>query len=147
MAEDNSHNFYVGTPVGLFFYDRKARSFTELPYTFTDNHQKTNLAFEALYCSRDGLVYAGTGSNGFFIYDPFLKKFGHFNLDSTKPDSWFDRRLNTVSSFANHATDSNKLWVGTFHGIYLFDKVKRTFSQRFEIVNPVYYLASSPVTG
>ena len=46
----------------------------------------------------------------------------HFNQATDKPDSWEDQWLNTVASFADHSTDSAKLWIGTYHGIYLFDK-------------------------
>ena len=142
IAEDKNHNFYIGTGIGLFYYDRKARSFIGLPYTFRDNNQTPNIGFVSLYCNTDGLVYGGTGSNGFFIYDPFHKKMDHYNLDASKPDSWLDLRLNTIRSFSAHATDSNKLWIGSYHGIYLFDKKKKTFEQRFEITNPRRYFLS-----
>jgi two-component sensor histidine kinase len=140
MAEDRNHNFYLGTPVGLYYYDRKAGSFTTLPYSFSDNHKQSNIGFDALYCDNEGMIYAGSTLNGLFVYDPVHKKLHHYNMDASKPDSWSDRRLNTVSSFATHNTDNNKLWVGTFHGIYLFDKIKKTFEQRFEVINPAYYL-------
>lgn len=140
MAEDKSHNFYLGTPTGLYYYDRQLRSLTNLPYSFSDNHKQNNIGFDALYCDNEGLVYAGSTLNGLFVYDPVHKKLDHFNLDASKPDSWSDRRLNTVSSFAMHTTDNNKLWIGTFHGIYLFDKKKKTFEQRFEVINPGHYL-------
>ncbi len=139
MAEDKSHNFYLGTPTGLCYYDRKLRSLTNLPYIFSDNHKKYNIGFDALYCDNEGFVYAGSTLNGLFVYDPFHKKFDHYNIDASKPDSWSDRRLNTVSSFATHATDRNKLWVGTFDGIYLLNKKKKTFEQRFEVTNPGHY--------
>ncbi len=143
IAEDKSHNFYIGTRVSLVYYNRKTKIFTALPYTFSDNHKRPNLAFDALYCDSNGLVYAGSGSQGLFIYDPGKKQFNHYNLDAAKPDSWEDRRLNTVCSFVAHATDSTKLWVGTFHGIYLFDKIKKTLSQHFEVINPGHYLIGS----
>jgi ligand-binding sensor domain-containing protein len=125
MAEDKNHNFYLGTPTGLCYYNRKLRSLINLPYIFSDNHKQPNISFDALYCDNEGAVYAGSGSQGLFIYKSTTKKLQHFNLDARKPDSWENRRLNTVSSFATHATDSNKLWIGTFHGIYLFDKKKK----------------------
>jgi anti-sigma regulatory factor (Ser/Thr protein kinase) len=140
MTEDKSHNFYLGTPTGLCYYNRKARSLTNIPYTFSDNHKQSNIGFDALYCDNEGIIYAGSALNGLFVYDPFHKKLDHLNLNASKPDSWSSRRLNTVSSFAMHSTDNNKLWVGTFHGIYLFDKKKKTFEQRFEVINPGHYL-------
>jgi two-component sensor histidine kinase len=145
MAEDKSHNFYLGTPTGLYYYDRRLRSLTNIPYSFSDNSKQNNIAFDALYCDNEGAVYAGSGSQGLFVYKPAAKKLQHFNLNATKPDSWENRRLNTISSFAMHSTDTNKLWIGTFHGIYLFDKKKKTFEQRFEVINPGHYLPAGRV--
>ena len=101
MAEDKNHNFYLGTPAGLYYYNRKLRSLTNLPYIFSDNHKQPNIGIDALYCDNEGLVYAGSALNGLFVYDPVHKKLDHFNLDASKPDSWSHRRLNTVSSFAS----------------------------------------------
>ena len=140
MTEDKAHNFYIGTPVGLFHYDRKTKSFTRLTYTFPGKNEQAKFGFDALYYDHKGFLYAGSGSYGLFIYNEHSKQLSHYNLDPARPDSWENRRLNTVSSFAAHAADNTKLWVGTFHGIYLFDKIKKTFTQNFEVINPAHYL-------
>lgn len=135
IEEDSRHNFYIGTPTGFYYYDRLARNYTPLSYTYLDNQKQISPGIFTLYLDKKGMVYGGTGNGGMFIYDPYKSQINHYNLDASKPDSWQDRRLNTVSSFAAHATDSNKLWVGTFNGIYLFDKVKKTFSWNFEFTH------------
>ena len=142
MAEDKSHNFYLVTPGGFYYYDRKAGSFTAITYTHSDDHKQSKIYSNALHCDNKGFVYAGSITNGLFVYDPFHKKMDHFNLDASKPDSWLDLRLNTIRSLSAHATDTNKLWIGSYHGIYLFDKKKKTFEQRFEIINPRRYFLS-----
>lgn len=136
MAEDRQHNLYVAGLFGLVCFNRKNKSFTPLPYTFPDTHKQSNIVFRAFYFDKDGTLYAGSASKGLFVYNPNDKKFSHYNMDVSKPDSWKDRGLNTVSCFAKHATDSDKLWVGTFNGIYLLDKKTQTFDRRFEILNP-----------
>lgn len=136
VAEDKQHNLYIAGGFGLVYYDRKSKSFTPLPYIYSDTRKQPNIRFLALYLDNDGTLYAGSGSKGLFVYNPARKKFSHYNLDVTKPDSWEQGALNTVSCFATHATDNNKLWVGTFNGIYLLDKKTRTFSHRFELLNP-----------
>lgn len=135
MAEDDNHNFYLSTLTGLYFYNRKVKSYTSLLYSFSDNNNTSDIYFSDLHIDKNGILYAGSVSNGLFIYDPYSKKMNHVNLDVTKPDSWQDRKLNTVSSLTAHPSDSTKIWVGTFHGIYLFDKRGKKFSQRFELVN------------
>ena len=90
-----------------------------------------------MHLDKKGIVYGGTGNGGFFIYDPLKNQLSHFNLDASKPDSWQNRQLNTVISFAAHFTDTNKLWLGTFNGIYLFDKKDKKISQNFEIATDI----------
>lgn len=140
IAEDKNNNFYLSAVGGLYFYDRQKETYKLLPYTFKDVKKQYIIGFTFLYLDRDGSLYAGSGNNGLFIFDPATNQFQHFNLDDKKPDSWEDLRLNTVSSMVQHATDSTKLWVGTFHGIYLFDKKQKKFERRFEIINPGHSL-------
>ncbi|MBA2500843.1 MAG: histidine kinase [Chitinophagaceae bacterium] len=135
IAEDQSNNLYIGGWSVLYF-NRETKYYDTLSYIYKDIHKKLDAQAHALYIDKNGLVYYGTGSHGLFIYDPINKKTKHFNLHPGKPDSWEDRRYNTVVSFAAHATDTSKLWVGTYHGIYLFDKKTKSFTQNFKIVTP-----------
>ncbi|MGG9964343.1 sensor histidine kinase [Ferruginibacter sp. SUN106] len=137
MAEDKQHNFYIGTPTGFYYYNRLAKSYTSFTYTYLDNNQLFNPGTNALYLDNNGIVYAGSGLGGLLIYDPYKNILSHYNLDATKPDSWQDNRLNSVISFAAHATDTAKLWVGTYNGIYLLDKINKTFSRNFDIVTDI----------
>ena len=137
MAEDAKHNFYIGTSMNLVYYDRRTKKYTELKYTYKDTKKTESLGPLAIFIDRAGSVYAGTGMHSLFIYNPGTRQMEHFNQAPDKPDSWEDKWFNTVASFASHSTDSAKLWIGTYHGIYLFDKKSKTFSQNFEIVTPL----------
>lgn len=139
IAEDDEHNFYITTAKKVIYYNRQSRSFTEITYSFKDNNISEETGGTALFIDRDKKVYIGTGMRGLFIYNPTTKHTEHLNLDTSKPDSWKDKWQNTVASFAVHTTDTNKLWIGTYHGIYLFDKRSKTFSQNFEIITPLYH--------
>ncbi len=134
IEEDAKHNFYIGTPTGFYYYDRRAAFYTKLSYAYSDTHKQFSPGIHTLYIDKNGIVYGGTGNGGMFIYDPLKNRLGHYNLDATKPDSWQDRTLNTVMSFSSHATDGNKLWIGGFNGIYLLDKRNNKFTQNFEII-------------
>mgnify|MGYP003596827090 CR=1 FL=1 len=135
MVEDKDHNFYIGTSTSLLYFDRKAQKITNITYTYKDDHTTRDFGIVSMYLDENGLLYAGAGLMGLFIYDPAGQRLEHYNLDASKPDSWRDRTFNTVCSFTSHATDRNKLWVGTYHGIYLFDKKEKKFSQHFMIVS------------
>jgi two-component sensor histidine kinase len=134
IEEDRKHNLYIGTPTGFYYYNRRSGAYTKLSYTYKDDHKRYSPGINTLYLDNNDMVYGGTGDGGMFIYDPFKNQLSHYNLDATKPDSWQDRKLNSVISFAVHATDTNKLWVGTFNGIYLFDKLTKTVAYNFEII-------------
>lgn len=136
MTEDKDHNFYIGTGTSLLYYNRRTNQFTKIAYTFTDDHSTPDIGSVKLYLDTDGILYSGAGLRGLFVYDPVHKTTEHYNLDAAKQDSWTDRWYNTVCSFATHAGDRNKLWVGTYQGIYLFDKKKKKFEHNFEIATP-----------
>lgn len=135
MVEDKEHNFYIGTSTCLLYFDRKTQKITNITYTYKEDQIARDFGIAAMYLDEKGLLYAGGGLRGLFIYDPTNQHLEHYNLDSSKPDSWTDRTFNTVCSFTSHATDRNKLWVGTYHGIYLFDKKEKKFTQNFMIAS------------
>lgn len=141
IAEDKEHNLYIGTRMALLYFDRKNKSFSPLEYTFMDTKKSEEIGSFSLYIDDNGLVYSGTGSRGLIIYDPVKKSMQHVNLDTEKPDSWEDRINNTVKCFAAHATDRTKLWIGSYNGIYLFNKRDRTLSKNFRVTTPLYNVA------
>lgn len=135
IVEDKDNNFYIGTPVGLYYYDRLNKIYSNYPYNYKDNQQPFNLGVDALYYDKKGILYAGSVNGGLFVIDPSKKQIQHINLNDTKPDNWQDRRFNTVCSFAKNISDDNKLWIGTFHGIYSYDKKEKKLNQNFEVIN------------
>ena len=136
VAEDEKHNLYIAGDNKLTYFSRKNKTFTFLFYRSNETGESFDISARNIYVDRDGQVYIGTDSKGLLVYNPTLKKFAHFNLVSEKSDCWDDENLNTVASFGTHATDSSKLWIGTFNGIYLFDKVTKQFTKNFKITNP-----------
>ena len=135
MIEDQSHNFYLGTRNGLYHYDRWQRKYRTLEYHFPNRAGAPPISFAALAWGRNGKLYAGSESRGLFVYDTASGKWAHHNLDPQKPEDWEDRRMNSVISFAPHSTDSDKLWIGSLQGIYLFDKPTATLTHPFHISN------------
>ena len=134
MLEDQQHNFYIITHTGLFYYDRKKEIFFKLEYSSGNTIKKSHISFSTFYQDHDGTIYIGSSNDGLFIYDPSKKLFEHINLDNSNADNHKDRLLNTIVCFAGVSTDPAQLWVGTFHGIYLFNKQTKQFRQHFEIV-------------
>lgn len=143
MAEDGSNNLYIGSWSVLYF-NRETKRIDTVSYIYKDIQKKLDAQVPAIWIDNNGMVYYGTVAHGFFIFNPKTKKIEHLNLVEGKPDSWEDRRYNTVVSFAAHATDSNKLWVGSFRGIYLLDKKTKTLTHNFRIVTPRRHIDQPP---
>jgi len=135
MAEDSRHNLYIAGLLGLYYFDRKTKQFFPVITRPPGSRQDEPIYFPFLFIDNDGKLFAGSVFHGLFIYDPLSKQTAHYNIDHTKPDNWKDGRLNTIISFATHSKDSTKLWAGTGHGIYLFDKKEKKFSRHFEIIS------------
>ncbi len=136
IAEDKYNNFYIGGDTKLSYFNRKNSTFALLSYHSKETGNSFDISAEIIFIENNGQVYIGADSKGLLIYDPSLKNFQHFNLQSEMSDCWDDENLNTVSSFAPHATDSSKLWIGSFNGVYLFDKKTKQFSKNFMVINP-----------
>lgn len=143
IAEDRSNNLYIGSWSVLYF-NRETKRIDTVSYIYKDIHKKLYAQVYAIWIDNDGLVYYGTIAHGLFIFNPQTKVIEHFNLISGKTDSWEDRRYNTVVSFAAHASDTNKLWVGTYRGIYMFDKKTKTLTQNFRVVTPRRHIDQPP---
>ncbi len=137
MTQASNDDFFIGTESNVFFYNRKNKVFSPLPLVFPNLAGEINTRIRSLYIDRNKL-YIGLGSIGMQIYNLDTKKIetfdlGRFNYENCNCDLY---QLNTVSSFAPHSRDSNLLWVGSFNGIYLFNKTTLKFSRRFEVENP-----------
>jgi len=136
IVEDEFHNFYLGSGTGLIYYNRKNKTFSPIIFTSSDRKEKQDFAFMSLFRDNNGIVYGGTYSRGLVIYNPENKKSTHLNLDPSKQDNWKSRNSNTIRCFAPHYSDSSKLWVGSFDGIYLYNKKTKTFERNFIVKNP-----------
>ncbi|MEO6869821.1 MAG: histidine kinase [Ginsengibacter sp.] len=140
MAEDKNHNFYIGSAQGFIYFNRKAKQFSSLKYGY--NNSRVTHAANAIsfYIDKDETVYAGTANQGLYIYHPAGKHMEHFNLDLSQPDNWNDRIGNTITSFSEGQGNTSQLWVGSFNGIYSFDKISKKFKKNFTVINPQFNL-------
>ena len=138
IVEDKNHNFFIGSSQGIIYFNRKTKSFSSLKYTYSKTKEAYPVNARSFYIDKDETVYAGTANRGLFIYHPVTGQMEHFNLDPSQPDKWQDRIGNTITSFLEYTGNTSLLWVGTFNGIYLFDKRTKQFKKFFTVVNPEY---------
>ncbi|WP_336516720.1 histidine kinase [Pollutibacter soli] len=137
IAEDKQHNLYIGTFTGLIYFDRKNGHFTSIPLDEKGKRSPV-CSINSIFIDDDGVVYAGAISAGFFIYDPGSKNLKHYNLEEKQNPDWDNRLRNTVRCIALNKKDHGKLWLGTFNGIMIFDKLTGTISRKFTVQTPLY---------
>lgn len=118
LAVDKKNNLFIGTPSGLFYYDKKISkmSYIEMPgddYKKILNNSITNLAVD-----NQGLLWLST-FNGLWSYNENSKIFTHEINDSNDPQF---TRLFTCFIFDH----SQKLWIGTWDkGLKEYDPVTK----------------------
>jgi hypothetical protein len=139
MTEDENDNLYMATGSQVLTYNRASRNFTLLPMVYPEGITDLNIRVRDLYLDNGRYLFIGFSSIGMQVYDLQTNKIEQFSPgDTREKDCRCDILLsNTVSAFAPHVTSVNELWVGTYDGIYLFDKKKKRFSRRFEVENPM----------
>ena len=130
IAEDELGNLYIGTySRGVDYFNSRTGKSILIPLQLTSQLQLASNYI--VFYDGDGILWIGVHSYGFAEYNPATYKQVHFNLDASKAKEWSNRDLNSVTSFASDPHDKNILWLGTFDGIYSFNKtthlVKRNF--------------------
>lgn len=139
MTEDTSGNLYIGTENQVYSYSRSKKTFTPLPLIYPRVISDLNIRVKSLYMDNNRMLYIGFSSIGMQQYDLQTKTIESFypKPGEIKECNCDLLQLNTVSAFAPHATNKNELWVGTYDGIFLFNKMTKQFSKTFEVENPM----------
>lgn len=140
IGEDKQHNLYIATRHDLVYYNRQEKIIYSLKKSFPNFGTKAGLGILFIKIDDNGTLYLGSYSHGLYIYYPSSKKIEHLNLDPDKPDNWESRIENTAACFVDHATDTTKFWIGTYNGIYLFEKTTKRLIKKFIITTPQYNL-------
>ncbi len=145
MTEDTLGNLYIGTENQLYQYNRSLKKFTSLPLKFPETASDLNIRVKTLYLDRNRILYIGLSSLGIQTYNLQTHKVESFTLVGGGVEECDCDMLqsNTVSSFLPHHGDTTKLWVGTYNGIYLFDKKKKRYTRNFEVENPMVNIYQS----
>jgi hypothetical protein len=131
MEEDSQHNIYIGAGINLVYFNRKDNSLKPVQYSLKEQKRSPDYNINTLFTDKDQKLYIGFGYAGIVIYDPLVKTNYQIAIDTSTPNT-----CNCAESFAAHATDTNKMWVGTDNGIYLFNKKTKQLTKNFTVVNP-----------
>ncbi|MBI4750007.1 MAG: response regulator [Acidobacteria bacterium] len=122
FAQDQEGYIWIGTESGLNRYN--GISFDVFRHKSNDPH---SLAFDfvsALYCDRKGRLWIGTYEQGLDLFDPLTGSFKHY-LDGVFRGPF--QRNSVIACITEDA--SGKLWIGTQHGLVLFDPTNQSFTR------------------
>lgn len=119
VHEDRAGALWVGSPDGLYEFDRQTGTFTAYPLDDPDGlEQKEGYAVTAIYETQDGAFWIGTARHGLVRLDPETGEQRHFRHD---PEHAHSVRGGPV--LALYEDRSGLLWVSTPTGL---QKVFRT---------------------
>ncbi|MCP4151255.1 MAG: histidine kinase [bacterium] len=123
FLEDDNEVVWIGTLAGgLNRYDRKKNTFKHYKYKAGPTQLPSN-AILRIYRDRAGTLWIGTGRRGLSKYNPRSDSFTSYNVEEPGKPATTSR--NSVSAMLE---DSRGIfWLGTWHGLFQFDRKKKTF--------------------
>lgn len=107
IIESSPGIFWIGTESGIFIYDVKQKSFTNLKKSFTNPYSLSDNAVYSLFKDQEGGVWAGTYFGGINYYRKQYSSFEKYFPDNTS---------NTISGNAVREIcedESGNIWIGT----------------------------------
>lgn len=138
ISEDENNNLYIGTRTRLILFDRVRKALSGVNLGINKSGKPEIYGITSLYYDQQRkLLFVGTNSRGLLVYETATAHFTHINLNPLQPDDWDNRAENTVRAIAPHFSDENLLWLGTFQGIWLFNKTTKKITSNFFVTNPV----------
>ncbi len=125
LMEDDEGNIWIGTQAsGLNIYNPNTENFNRFirnpEYRYDFDYNQVHIALS----DKDGDIWlASQTSGGIMNFDKSTGIYTSYWPKKDTPISWANR----ISSIYEDRT--GKLWIGTFKGLYLFDKQTKTFSK------------------
>ncbi len=110
-------------PAGILIYDPATQSLTTpFPNDPVVQHDVSD-ANAVIYCAKDGIIWLGTWlRKGFYQLLPFSPAVKLYTPNPKRPMGFFENEVISVVK-----GKSGKLWVGTFNGLFEFNKQSGEF--------------------
>ncbi|NND32020.1 MAG: hypothetical protein HKN76_05465, partial [Saprospiraceae bacterium] len=118
LYEDQQERLWVGTDIGLHLYDRVLDQFTRIPGPRI-NDKPVSRIISAILEDQDGNFWLGTDGGGFYGFNSKTMEFTPYRKEGQHHGQ------NSVHCLYQDSQD--RLWVGTFGGLFQFDIYSREF--------------------
>ncbi|MDZ7763819.1 MAG: two-component regulator propeller domain-containing protein [Melioribacteraceae bacterium] len=124
LYETKNREIWIGTFTdGLFRYSLDSGKFDRLP--------NQNRGLYGFYTDKTGLLWMGS-FQGILKYNFDKAPYELYTLETSNNDS-----KPIIISFALSEFDQDKMWLGSNMGLYLFDRVRKTFVGNSSAVNSI----------
>jgi signal transduction histidine kinase/CheY-like chemotaxis protein/ligand-binding sensor domain-containing protein len=125
VAEDENGNLYLSTDVGLSYFNRANKTYTNYQH---EKNNKNSLASDYttdVLFSKQKKVWIGTYSSGLDSFDPVSKKFTHYSFGATS------KQMTGSSVYVLMEDSKGNIWVGTDDGINVLNVATGIFTKYF----------------
>ncbi|NCU05113.1 MAG: response regulator, partial [Chitinophagaceae bacterium] len=122
LLEDSKQRMWIGTPDGLFLYNRESNSLTSFRHAVPDPSSLSSNHVLAITEDRDGNIWVGT-NNGLNLLARNGKEFTRFMHTEGNQQT-----LNSNYIYSIAVDDFNKLWIGTSKGLNILDVKTKTIA-------------------
>ncbi|MEE4310762.1 MAG: two-component regulator propeller domain-containing protein [candidate division KSB1 bacterium] len=138
LFEDNHHTLWIGTSFfGLAEFDKAQEQFRFHTHDENNDHSIGDNEVWAIHEDSQGQMWIGTKNGGLNYFNRKEGKFTKHFPGAQNPES------TTIRAILED--DDGNLWIGNRSGLYLFDKVKKTFTFYSHEPNNPYSLVQNSV--
>ncbi len=143
LYNDPTGNFWVGTSLGVFFFDETDGRFTYFESMINRAQIGGYFSFSTFIKDRSEIIWAG-GSQGLFKYD---KKGNKFNLYRNQSPNDPDFSSNGITAI--YEGPEGLIWLGTWGaGLVLYDRNRNTIVRTYkEDLNERYSISDNIISS
>ncbi|RYY66572.1 MAG: hypothetical protein EOO13_15625, partial [Chitinophagaceae bacterium] len=135
VAEDKNGKLWIaGFAKGVACYDQRTGLFKKYPALSKDNNPEYGV--NKIYNDAQQNLWFATAGRGIAKYDFAKDSFELFYPEPRNATDGSERGFNFTTDILQDPFNPDELWVSGFHGLYLFNKKKKTFD-RFACVSDV----------
>jgi ligand-binding sensor domain-containing protein/two-component sensor histidine kinase len=127
ITEDKNNDlWFAGFEHGVTKYNQHTGKFTKYSALSKDNNPYYGI--RRIVNDADGNLWFATAGRGLAKYDFEKDTFNFYYPNPDQPKDGTHRNYNQVMDIVQDKTDKNILWVGTFDGLFSFDKSNNKFT-------------------
>ena len=124
LLKDHEGDFWIGTYMGLIYFDREAETFKWFKDIYSDSSDLDNVRIHSINEDLEKNLWIGTFGSGLRLFDQKNNKLVQFKNDG-QPGSISGNFISDI-----HTDRKGNVWIATFYnGLNLYEKATGKFVQ------------------